>query len=173
MGAGLSPAFPEWFLSISYTIWLLGAGFAIWKKGKERENIAERFLSIIKAETSLQRCIISFILGLLIGMNAGVFGASSGPLFLLVLVFIMGYSIQKAVGTSTLIMMITATSALSGYWRAGNINLEASLIIAIATIISGVLGVQLAVKANDQLISKIVGAAFMVMGVFQGIYLYF
>jgi uncharacterized membrane protein YfcA len=173
MGAGLSPSFPEWFLSISYTLWLLGAGFAIWKKGKDRENIAERFLSIIRVETSLQRCIISFFLGFLIGVNAGVFGASSGPLFMLVLVFIMGYSIQKAVGTSTIIMMIAATSALTGYWRVGNINLEASLIITIGTIISGVFGVQVAVKANDQLISKIVGAAFIMMGIFQGLYLYF
>jgi uncharacterized membrane protein YfcA len=55
----------------------------------------------------------------------------------------------------------------------GNINLEASLIITIGTIISGVFGVQVAVKANDQLISKIVGAAFIMMGIFQGLYLYF
>jgi hypothetical protein len=171
LGAGFSPSFPEWFLSLSYTIWLLSAGFAIWKKGRDRQNIAENFIKILKAETRFQRAIFSVLLGLVIGVNAGVFGASSGPLFMLVLVFLLGYPIQKAVGTSTIIMMITALSALTGYWRVGNIDLEAGMIITLGTVISGAIGVRLALRAGDQLISKIVGVIFILIGVVQAMFL--
>jgi uncharacterized membrane protein YfcA len=170
MGAGFSPSFPEWFLGVSYTVWMLSAGVAIWKKGKDRKSIAEGFLRFINVRTSLQRTFFSLILGFIIGVNAGVFGASSGPLFMLVLVFIMGYTISKAIGTSTIIMMITAFSALTEYWRMGSIDLEAGVIITLGTMISGVLGVQLAVSTDDRIISKIVGFIFIVLGIFQAFY---
>jgi uncharacterized membrane protein YfcA len=170
MGAGVSPNFSEWFLGVSYTIWMLSAGVAIWKKGKDRKNIAENFLKLINVKTGFHKLIFSVILGFVIGVNAGVFGASSGPLFMLVLVFIMGYPISKAIGTSTIIMMITALSALTEYWRMGSIDLEAGVIITLGTMISGVLGVQLAVSTDDKIISKIVGFIFILLGIFQAIY---
>jgi uncharacterized membrane protein YfcA len=159
-----------WFLGVSYTVWMLSAGVAIWKKGKDRKSIAEGFLRFINIRTSIQRTFFSLILGFIIGVNAGVFGASSGPLFMLVLVFIMGYTISKAIGTSTIIMMITAFSALTEYWRMGSIDLEAGVIITLGTMISGVLGVQLAVNTDDRIISKIVGFIFIVLGIFQAFY---
>jgi uncharacterized membrane protein YfcA len=169
LGAGFSPSFPEWLLSLSYVIWLLSAGVAIWKKGRDRQIIAEKFIKIIRAETSHQRAIFSIFLSFIIGVNAGVFGASSGPLFMLVLIFLLGYPIQKAVGTSTIIMMITALSALTGYWRVGNIDIEAGMIITLGTVISGTFGVRLALRAEDQLISKIIGIIFILMGLFQAL----
>jgi uncharacterized membrane protein YfcA len=171
LGAGFSPSFPEWLLSLSYTIWLLSAGVAIWKKGKDHQSIAEKFIKIIRAESNLQRALFSTLLGLIIGVNAGVFGASSGPLFMLVLIFLLGYPIQKAVGTSTIIMMITALSALTGYWRVGNIDIEAGMIITLGTVISGTFGVRLALRAEDQMISKIIGIIFVLMGLFQASFL--
>lgn len=173
LGVGFSPSFPEWFLSLSYSIWLLSVGVAIWKKGRDRQKIAEYLISLLNAETSLQRAIFSVLLGLVIGVNAGVFGASSGPLFLLVLVFLLGYPIQVAVGTSTVIMMITALSALTGYWWVGNFDIDAGMIITLGSVISGTLGVRLAVRAGDLLVSKVIGIIFILMGLFQTSFLLF
>jgi uncharacterized membrane protein YfcA len=68
-------------------------------------------------------------------------------------------------------MMITALSALTGYWRIGNIDIEAGMIITLGTVISGTFGVRLALRAGDQLISKVIGIIFILMGLFQASFL--
>ncbi|MBS7280977.1 MAG: sulfite exporter TauE/SafE family protein, partial [Candidatus Freyarchaeota archaeon] len=69
-----------------------------------------------------------------------VLGAGGGVMFLLVLIFVLKYPIHGAIGTSTLIMAITATSGAIGYSLNGNINLIIAVIVGAGTILGGRVG---------------------------------
>ncbi|MBS7270322.1 MAG: sulfite exporter TauE/SafE family protein, partial [Candidatus Freyarchaeota archaeon] len=70
-----------------------------------------------------------------------------------------------AIGTSTLIMAITATSGAIGYSLNGNINLIIAVIVGAGTILGGRVGAIYANRATEETLAKIVGIIFMVLGV--------
>jgi uncharacterized membrane protein YfcA len=165
VGAVGSVSIPDWFMAISYAVWMLTAGYSIWSKGLTRQGAAGFYSKFLNQETGLRQIIVSLILGIIIGINSGLFGAGGGALIMMVLIFVMDYPIQMAIGTSTIIMALTAFSAVFTYWQAGNVNLYAGLIISVGTVFSGITGVSLASRAGDELLAKIVGGLFMGLGV--------
>jgi uncharacterized membrane protein YfcA len=169
LGSGFTISLPEVFIGISYGLWLIVSGVTIYRKGLDRTEIVRRFQKYLNFRSSSSKAIVSFILGVIIGINSGLFGAGGGILIMFVLIFVMDYPIHKAVGTSTIIMAITALSALTGYWRTGNVDLTASLLIAFGTIVAGVAGAELANVISEQVLAKIVGVIFTVLGVFMTI----
>ncbi|MGD2201032.1 MAG: sulfite exporter TauE/SafE family protein [Candidatus Bathyarchaeota archaeon] len=165
LGAGATVVIPNFFLAISYGIWMVGAGATIWRKGLDRTKIADRFYKYVQFESRSKRIITSIFLGILIGLNCGVFGAGGGVLIMLVLMFVLDFPIHSAIGTSTIIMAITATSATVGYTMRGNIDLWASAILSAGTILGGVSGARFANERSEKTLSKVVGGIFMVLGV--------
>ena len=165
VGAVGSVSIPDWFMAISYAVWMLTAGYSIWVKGLTRQGSAGFLSRYLKLQTGFRQIVVSLVLGVIIGINSGLFGAGGGALIMMVLIFVMDYPIQLAIGTSTIIMAFTAFSAVLTYWQAGNVDMYAGLIISIGTVLSGVTGVSLASKAGDELLAKIVGGLFMGLGV--------
>ena len=86
-------------------------------------------------------------------------------MFLLVLIFILKYHVHKAIGTSTLIMAITAASGAVGYTLNGNISLMIALIVGAGTIIGGRIGATYANRASEENLAKIVGLIFAILGI--------
>lgn len=164
LGAGVTVALPEWFLALSYGLWMVGSGIAIWKKGLDREAIAERFRRYIEFDSQGRKVAAALALGFGIGVNCGIFGAGGGILIMIVLIFVFDYSIHKAVGTSTIIMAITAASGAAGYWMRENLNPTAALIVASTTILGGVSGARLANILSEKTLSRIVAAVFISLG---------
>jgi uncharacterized membrane protein YfcA len=56
------------------------------------------------------------IMGIAIGMITGLVGAGGGVMYLLALVYGLRYSIRPAVGTSVVIMAVSAVSGAVGLW---------------------------------------------------------
>jgi hypothetical protein len=164
-GAGITVVIPGLFLAISYGIWMVGAGATIWSKGLDRTKIADRFYKYVRFESRTRQIAVSIFLGLLIGLNSGIFGAGGGVLIMLVLMFILDYPIHSAIGTSTIIMAITAASATTGYMARGNVDVTASLIVAAGTVIGGLSGARFANYVSERTLSKLVGGIFMILGV--------
>jgi uncharacterized membrane protein YfcA len=164
-GAGITVVTPDMFLTISYGVWMVGAGATIWSKGLDRTKIADRFYKYVRFESRTRQIALCFFLGLLIGLNSGIFGAGGGVLIMLVLMFVLDYSIHSAIGTSTIIMAITAASATTGYLARGNVDITASLIVAAGTVIGGLSGARFANIISERTLSKIVGGIFMILGV--------
>ncbi|TFG00321.1 MAG: sulfite exporter TauE/SafE family protein [Promethearchaeota archaeon] len=54
--------------------------------------------------------IITLLLGILVGLMTGILGAGGELIFLIILIFVLQFPVHKAVGTSSLIMAITALS---------------------------------------------------------------
>jgi uncharacterized membrane protein YfcA len=165
LGAGTTVVLPEWLLAISYSLWMLIAGATIWRKGIDRTGIADRFAKYVHFESYGKRVLVALFLGFIIGVNCGVFGAGGGILSMMVLMFVLDYPIHQAIGTSTIIMAITAGSATVGYLIRGNIEVVAGFVVSIGTIFGGLQGAKFANVASERLLSKLVGAIFMVLGI--------
>jgi uncharacterized membrane protein YfcA len=54
---------------------------------------------------------------------------------------------------------------LIGYWKAGNVDVFASVFITLGTIVAGVLGAKVANIISEDTLARIVGVIFTVLGV--------
>lgn len=165
LGAGYTVALPDWFLAISYGVWMLGAGLMIWRNGMNRTAISEKLSKYLRFDSGSKQVFASLLLGVLIGINCGVFGAGGGVLILFVLMFVLDYPIHSAIGTSTVIMAITAASASVGYLMRGNMDVYVGVVMAAATIVGGVAGVRVVNSMDERILARVVGGTFIVLGV--------
>lgn len=109
--------------------------------------------------------LLAVILGLGIGTISGFLGAGGGIMILMVLVFVLHYPVHVAIGTSTLIMAFTAASAALGYAWNGYISLPVLIFAGIGTIIGGRSTSAFANKLSEEMLGKVAGILFVVMGV--------
>jgi hypothetical protein len=70
-----------------------------------------------------------------------------------------------AVGTSSLIMAMTAASGTLGYGLQGNVDYATGIIISIAAVLSGMLSARLANRVPDVILNRIAGSVFAVLGI--------
>lgn len=92
-------------------------------------------------------------------------GAGGGGMILITLIVVLAYPMHKAIGTSTLIMAMTALSSTIGYAYRGNLNLQLGCILSVGAIIGGIIGGRYANKVNEKTLSKIVSIFFVCLGI--------
>ena len=109
--------------------------------------------------------LVSLGIELLLGGMSGMVGAGGGMAFLLVLILVLKYPIHKAIGTSSLIMSLTAASGTIGYAIHGNVNFLSGLAVAVGSIIGGLLTSRLANKVSEKTLEKLVSGVFVCLGV--------
>lgn len=119
----------------------------------------------IKSTKKWQQIVSSIIIGIGIGILSGLFGAGGGVMILLALIMILSYPLHKAIGTSTLIMAMTALSSTIGYAYRQNIDLILGCFLSIGAVIGGILGSRYANSVNEKALQKVVGVCFMCLGV--------
>ncbi len=102
--------------------------------------------------------LIFIIIGLAAGTLSGMFGIGGGIVIVPALVFFMGMSQHQAQGTSlgVLMMPIVALGAYN-YYKTGNLDVRASLIIASTFIIGGYFGSKISLTIDHVLLKKIFG----------------
>ncbi len=115
--------------------------------------------------------ILAIGFGLFIGVNSGLFGASSGLVFVLALVIIYGYPLKKGVGTALILSMIISFCTfvfyqIFGLTIKGNFyfNLEISLYLAIGSIITGLIASTYIQKLSAKTMGRAVGLIIFVLG---------
>ena len=162
LGALFSSQIEEGPLSAMFggVLVLSGVGLII-KNYKEKGKPKE---SKIKFTKKWQRIVSSILIGIGIGILSGLFGAGGGVMILLALIMILSYPLHKAIGTSTLIMAMTALSSTVGYAYRGNIDLILGCFLSIGAVIGGILGSRYANSVNEKALQKVVGVCFMCLG---------
>ena len=153
---------PSELMNKGFILFLLAMAVSMWVKSyrPRKENTRVRF-----SEMNNRNRLITFGIGLLLGVNSGLFGAGGGLMFLLVLLIILKYPTRVAIGTSSLIMAMTSASGTIGYAMQGTVDYKTGAIIAVAAIISGILGARLANKVDEKILNRIVGTMFAVIGI--------
>ena len=154
------------------------------KKNKNEEELAEfekKFDEQLVSDSDTIQGFISrgsrlyFILaigfGLFVGVNSGLFGASSGLVFVLALVIIYGYPLKKGVGTALILSIIISSCTFVFYQIFGLIikgefyfNIEISFYLAIGSIISGVIASTYIQKLAAKTMGRAVGLVIFVLG---------
>lgn len=187
IGAFSSTMIPEIELGSTFGLFMILTGVMIWRQGGLRltfddvgEDIShdapfseiivvlvfryiKRFRTFVFSSRS-HEALITLLIGLLIGVMSGVLGAGGGGIVFFILLFVLDFPIHKAVGTSTLIMAITASSGAIGHYIHGNVNVAAGLVIGFGTVIGGIISATYANKVDEASLSKVVSVIFILIG---------
>jgi len=171
VGSFISPHIAESSLGGSFGIFLIitavifalrGMGTVIPVNGQPvAKGEPNKFLKALRKNVVLS----SLILGFLVGIISGLLGAGGGVMILLILVFLLEYSMHEGVGTSTFIMAFTAASGAIGHAFTGNLPLGAAVLSGLGTVIGGRFAARFANRVNEKVLSYIVGAIFGILGV--------
>lgn len=174
IGSIISPHIPEAGLGNSFGIFLIATAVIFWMRSRrnakpsrvdeEKAVTEEEQSSIIKILRS-NVAFSGFLLGILVGIISGLLGAGGGVMILLILVFVMGYTMHEGVGTSTLIMAFTAASGAIGHAMTGNLPIKAAIYSAIGTVLGGRFAARFANKVNEAILSRVIGGVFGVLGI--------
>ncbi|MFZ4568339.1 MAG: TSUP family transporter [Bacteroidota bacterium] len=104
------------------------------------------------------------LIGTIAGFLGGLLGIGGAVIIIPALVLILGFPQHIAQGT-TLMMFVMPVGLLAAwqYYKAGNVDIKASVILALAFVISGYFGAKYAQEIPQQLLKKIF--ALLLMGI--------
>jgi uncharacterized membrane protein YfcA len=99
--------------------------------------------------------LVFLAIGLVAGICSGVFGIGGGIVIVPLLVFFAKMPQKLANGTSlgVFLLPVALLGALS-YWKAGNVNVRASLLIASGLFVGSFLGAQLSLSMGDAVLKR-------------------
>jgi len=107
-------------------------------------------------------------IGLAAGILSGVFGIGGGIIIVPALIYLARFTQHQATGTSLAVLLPPiGIAAAAEYWRNGNVNVRAAVIIALSMLVGGWFG---AVFAN-RIAGPYLRLAFGVFVVSLGVYL--
>lgn len=166
LGASFASKMGEGNLSSSFGIVLVLAGLSMVRKSyKEKKDSSDTLSKLVNFKKEWQKILSALVIGLGIGILSGIFGAGGGVMILLALIVLMSFPLHKAIGTSTLIMAITALSSTVGYGVRGNIDFALGSLLSVGAVVGGIIGSRYANKVNEKTLQKVVGICFMAMGI--------
>lgn len=114
----------------------------------------------------MTQIVILILIGLLAGVLSGMFGVGGGIIIVPALIFFLGMTQHEAQGTSLGLMLLPiGILAAWNYYKAGNLDVKAGLVIAMAFIIGGFFGSKMALNIDETLLKKIFGGFMIVVAV--------
>lgn len=104
------------------------------------------------------------LFGTVAGIAAGLTGLGGGFLMVPCLLY-LGYSPQRAVGTSFLGVFVIAGSALLAHDRLANVDWRAGALLGLGGVVGAQIGARLLERMPAPVFYKIFGAALLVLAV--------
>lgn len=106
------------------------------------------------------------ILGLVTGVLAGILGIAGGVFMIPALVMLFGFSQKMAQGTTIAVLLPPiGLGAAYFYWKSGNINIKAALLIALGVFIGGFFGAYLSNKLPNDTVGRVFGVFMIGVGI--------
>ena len=111
-----------------------------------------------------------FAVANVLGVLAGLFGVGGGAMLVPVLVLVFGFEQHHAQGT-TLFALVPPTGLLAffNYWRAGEVNWKAGLLLVPGVFLGGLLGSKWAHKLSPQRLRRVFAVLLLVLGAWQAL----
>lgn len=148
-------------LSMIFAVVLIISGIATLKKGVTNHFDSQKGIHF---KSKLTQALLLLFIGAVIGVISGLVGAGGGVMILLAIIFILHYPVHQAVGTSTVIMAITALSSMIGYARQGNVDWLMGVLIASGAVIAGIIGARYANSINEEKLNRVISWIFIILG---------
>jgi uncharacterized membrane protein YfcA len=109
--------------------------------------------------------ILYLAIGLIAGVLSGLFGIGGGIIIVPALIYLAGFTQHKATGTSLAILLPpVGLGAVIEYYRHGNVDIRAALIIAAAVFVGGFGGGYLANRISGPHLRLAFGIFIVGMG---------
>ncbi|QZE13015.1 sulfite exporter TauE/SafE family protein [Halosquirtibacter laminarini] len=110
------------------------------------------------------KTLLCFLLAGVSGFMTGFMGAGGGTNLLLILILFCGFSLHNALGTSILMMAMTASAGVAGHLYYGNVNFHDGLLVAIIATISGTISAKKMSNLDEKMLSFVMGGIYTVLG---------
>jgi len=122
----------------------------------------ERTHVVTHQSSVLMLCTI----GLTTGLISGAFGIGGGILIIPALVYILGYSLPLATGTSLAVLLPPiGLAAAFEYYRHGNVDIRAAAIIAVCLFAAAWVGAFAANRVNPAVLKVAFGVFVTIVGI--------
>lgn len=163
-GGFFSDKFDATLLKIIFAIFIFIASVLMLKPMGKKPRPDKRYRIELKSTNATYHInLLIFIpIVLITGFVAGMVGISGGSFLVPLMVLALGVPMQIAVGTSTTLVLITATAGFLGHLSTGHFDVRMSIILAVAAIIGSLFGTRLTIKANPEML-KIIFAATSIL----------
>jgi len=103
--------------------------------------------------------------GLAAGVLAGIFGIGGGIIIVPALVFFARMSPRTAIGTSLTALLLPAGAlGVYAYWRAGNVDVKAALLVAFGMFLGAYGGATLAEMISEVSLRRAFAVLLVAMG---------
>lgn len=164
IGTNFTSGAPESALKGLIAIVLIVFGVNLLKNGV-RKNV-EYIESKINFNWFKNHKTLTFIIfGSLIGFASGFTGMGSSGAVTLVLIFILGYDLHTAIGTSLLMMFFITGSGAIGHGFIGNFIFDAALIAGLGAVIGASSGSIIANRIDEDKLGRLIGLILTIIGI--------
>ena len=154
--------FSKLFIIVAIVLCMLFFGVNMWRSGATKK--APRFITLPEDwAVYLKKPLAMIILGFLIGLSTGLFGAGGGLIIFIILFSFLRMPIKTAIGTSTFIMLLTALSGVIGYIEYNNFDFKNGLIIGAAAAVGGIFSANFANRVRDDILARLIGIFFIAL----------
>ena len=141
-------------------IFFIGLLFITKSHSKKQEF---HFFEKIK-NSKKKRILTLSILGLVIGLISGTFGAGGGMMMLVVLVFLLDYTMHTAIGTSIAVMVIMAFFGAISHFYYKPFSIFFLIIACIGAFFGAVFSAKIANKMSETKLRRLVGFILAILG---------
>lgn len=162
IGSYLSLFIPSSDLSgvTGVAIFFIGLLFITKSHSKKQEF---HFFERIKNDRK-KRILALSVLGLFIGLISGTFGAGGGMMMLVVLVFLLDYSMHMAIGTSITVMILMAFFGGLSHFYYKPFSILFLIIAAVGAFAGAVISARIANKMPETKLKRVVGFILAILG---------
>jgi uncharacterized membrane protein YfcA len=110
--------------------------------------------------------ILFILIGIVAGILSGMFGIGGGVIIVPALMFLCGFSQLKAQGTSLAILLPpVGIFAFIEYYKKGQVNVQAGVLIVIFLVIGSVFGSKLAQNLPIEVLKKSFGILMLLISI--------
>ena len=179
LGAWLAVRIPEALLLVMFAVLMLVVALRMWSKARD---VAERHVLVVRPDEPgpvcrrdpqgvlhwNSRCALLLVgVGLATGMLTGLFGVGGGFIIVPALVFFSGMGIQRAVGTSLLVIALVSVSGIASLVIAGR-TMPWSIVAWFAGgSLSGLfIGTRLAARLGGTTLQRVFALAIILIALF-------
>jgi len=163
LGSYLSTYITSIHLSFLNGLATLVLGILILTKKGNLKEVNINFLGNI-GKTAKRKIVLLAIFGFIIGLVSGMFGSGGGIMLLIVLIFVLGYSVHLAVGTSVLIMVFLAFFGAVSHYYYQPFSVVVLIISCVGAFIGAIYSSKIANLLSEKKLKIIVGIIFLILG---------
>ena len=174
LGGFLSEIFNDKLLRIVFAVFISLAAFLMLKPIRKEVNSEGRFILKLQSnnETYNLNLLLVVPIVLFTGFVSGMVGISGGSFLVPLMVLLIRVPMKIAVGTSTTLVMITASSGFLGHLSSGHFDIKLAIPLAIGGIIGAIIGTKLTLKTKPKFLKIIFATTSLIAALIMIYYVF-